>query len=333
VLPSTLETSYAADLANEAGMVLFYTEELIESLAAFNTSILPQLTENLIPAITTRVRNITVCLQQQDRLAACIRVCKLTMILADLTKNKESTFLTSLNMFIYFTDLGEWEAAEEMWRQLDPMGRYWPRKRYRPGTAERAYAWFKYYKGEELQENELANAEKLAIAGKNRHCIRSLCKLRGIWQFHQGNLQVALENFEKTVRMAREIEQPDAYAETMLALTKLHLNQLNEPVHEAERLEQLKEPAFHSLAGLWFALGNNEKSKQYALKAYKWAWAEGEPYVHRHDLNKATALLMQLGVAIPQLPPYDPSKEKKLPWEDKVVEFIERLKKEKEKNG
>jgi hypothetical protein len=333
VLPSTLETKNAASLANEAGVVLNYVEELNDSLVVYNTCIFSALTEKEIPLRINRIRNVSTCLYDLDRLADSIRVCKLAMLLAELTEDQESTFLSRLQMFTYFTYLGDWEVAEEMWMQLDPMGRDWSRNCYRPGSAERAYAWFKFYKGEALLENDIANAERLTIAGKNRNCIRSLCKLRGISQFHLGNLPAAAENFDKSVRMAREIERSDAYAETMLALTKLHLNQLNEPVHEAERLEQLKEPAFNSLAELWFALGNNEKARLYALKAYKRAWAEGEPYVHGYDLNRAIALLMQLGVAIPQLPPYDPSKEKKLPWEDKVVELIEQLKKEKEKNG
>jgi hypothetical protein len=47
-------------------------------------------------------------------------------------------------------------------------------------------------------------------------------------------------------------------------------------------------------------------------------------------LNKAIELLTRLGVAIPTLPPYDPAKDEKLPWEDKVNEIIEKLKKKKE---
>jgi hypothetical protein len=180
-----------------------------------------------------------------------------------------------------------------------------------------------------LQENVLANAEKLAMVGRSRTSIRRLCKLRGIWQFEKGNWPAAVDSLHNAVRMAREIEKADTESETWLVLAKLHLGQLSEPVHEAERLEQFKGPAFRPLAELWLALGNQDKARQYALKAYKEASAEGEPYVYRYDLNKAAALLTQLGVEIPQLSPYDPAKDEKLPWEDKVVERIEQLKMEK----
>ena len=47
------------------------------------------------------------------------------------------------------------------------------------------------------------------------------------------------------------------------------------------------------------------------------------------DLNKARALLEQLGAEIPNLPPYDPAKDEKLPWEDEVAAAIEKLRAEK----
>jgi hypothetical protein len=59
-------------------------------------------------------------------------------------------------------------------------------------------------------------------------------------------------------------------------------------------------------------------------------WADGEPYVHRYELNKARALLEALEVEIPDLQPYDPAKDEKLPWEDQVVAAIEKLKAENE---
>jgi hypothetical protein len=39
--------------------------------------------------------------------------------------------------------------------------------------------------------------------------------------------------------------------------------------------------------------------------------------------------LEKLGAAIPELPPYDPAKDEKFPWEDELVAAIERLRREK----
>jgi hypothetical protein len=66
------------------------------------------------------------------------------------------------------------------------------------------------------------------------------------------------------------------------------------------------------------------------LPPTKWAWADGEPYVHRYELTKATELLTQLNVPIPNLPPYDPDQDESFPWEADVRAAMEKLAAEKE---
>ncbi len=58
--------------------------------------------------------------------------------------------------------------------------------------------------------------------------------------------------------------------------------------------------------------------------------ADDEPYVHRYELDKATALLKELGAQIPDLLPYDPATYEKFPWKDKVVAAIDKLRAENE---
>jgi ribosomal 50S subunit-associated protein YjgA (DUF615 family) len=66
------------------------------------------------------------------------------------------------------------------------------------------------------------------------------------------------------------------------------------------------------------------------LRAYRDAWADGEPFVNRYDLTKSRALLETLGAEIPDLPK---AKYEKFPCEDEVVAAIEKLKEEKKKKG
>jgi hypothetical protein len=89
----------------------------------------------------------------------------------------------------------------------------------------------------------------------------------------------------------------------------------------------------YCLAGFTRAQAANQLPKKHALAAYKWAWADGEPYVHRYELNKARALLETLGVPIPNLPPYDPAKDEKLPWEDDVAAAIAELRRQQESDA
>ncbi len=105
---------------------------------------------------------------------------------------------------------------------------------------------------------------------------------------------------------------------------------LTDPRHEAEQFAQARKIEAPSLAELWLAIGDRDQARKHALAAYKWAWAEGEPYVRRDELNKAMALLEQLGAEIPSLPLYDPAKDERFPWEDKVAAAIEKLRAEKE---
>jgi hypothetical protein len=209
------------------------------------------------------------------------------------------------------------------------MGRNWPRYRYRPGDAESDYAQFRFWLGD-LNEQHLAHAEQLANAGKGRHIVRSLHRLRGEWRLERGEWSLAAESLREAVSMARAIGQTNAAAETQLALAQLHLGQLADPRRVAEQLANARQPSHRALADLWLAIGDREQARKHALAAYKWAWADGEPYVHLYELNKARALLEKLGAEIPNPPPYDPAKDEKFPWEDEVAAAIEKLRAEKE---
>jgi hypothetical protein len=235
--------------------------------------------------------------------------------------------MARLFRFHQLTTLGQWQAAEALWAILDPMGRGWYRAVYRPGQAEFNYVRLRYQR-RDLLEEMLQQAERLAHTGKNRLSLRRLHSLRGAWHLDQHKWKLAADSLHEAVRMAREVRQTDAEAETGLALAKFHLGQLAEPRHAAEQLAKLKNPAHLALAELWLAIGEQEPAIHHALQAYRWAWADGEPYVHRFELNRATALLEKLGEPIPVLPPYDPAKDEKFPWEDEVAAAIEKLRAE-----
>jgi hypothetical protein len=93
--------------------------------------------------------------------------------------------------------------------------------------------------------------------------------------------------------------------------------------------ELLRKPSGgNRLTLLWQALSDLDQAKHHALKAYERAWADGEPYVNRYALTKTTELLKELGVPIPNLPPYDPAKDESFPWEADVRAAIEKIKRE-----
>jgi predicted Zn-dependent protease len=191
------------------------------------------------------------------------------------------------------------------------------------------YARFRFWQGD-LNEEHLAHAEQLAREGKNRTTVRYLHSLRGEWHLERSEWALAAESLREAVSMARALGQTDARAETQLALAQFRLGQLGDPRREAEELASGRQPSNLALAKLRLALGDREQAKKHALSAYKWAWADGEPYVHRYELNKSRAMLEELGVEIPNLPPYDPAKDGKFPCEDEVAAAIEKLRAEQE---
>ncbi len=328
-LPNDLKATDRASLVNSAAVALDDAGQSNEALSAFGASLQAVLQQEDWNELRIRLSNIALTLGDQNSLAKADFWILQALDLASQLIMKVDLFRARLVRFDSLVRAGQWQSAETMWRLLDPMGRNWPRSMYRPGEAERCYAKFLFQQGK-LKTAHLDNTEQIANAGRTRIIIRQLHALRGEWQLEQKHYELAAASLNEAVRMAREVGQTDADAETQLALAKFHLGQLPEACQQAERLAKVKKPFHRFLAELWLAIGDHEQAKEHALAAYKWAWADGEPYVRRYELNKTIELLERLGVEKPDLPPYDPDKDEKLPWEDDVVAAIEKLKAEKE---
>ena len=323
---SELEGSY---LTNHVAVSLSANGEMQEALTACGALLVSNMKYQDWRNTLVTLGNISITLYKQNRFAMSERYLLLGLDLLALTGDKDILFNMRLRQLRVLSAKGLWAEAKAMWLLLDPMGRDWPRALYRPGEAEFVYAELQLYHGT-LNEAHLVSAEALARAGKTRFIIRQLHLLRGKWQIEQSEWTLAAESLHEAVRMAREIGKADVTAEALLLLAKFHLRQLAAPRDEAEQLATAKEPPHQALANLWLAMGDQEQAKKHALAAYKSAWADGEPHVHRYSLNKARALLDQLGAEIPKLPPYDPTKNEKLFWEDELTAAIEKLRIKKE---
>ncbi len=337
-LPKGVAVGDGSYLANDAAIALAHCGESIAALVAYGAALRAGLAAEDWPAMAVRLRNIAVNLADRNRPAKAFLVGSLALELATVSEDQESIFMGRLFLFSDQSSVGQWAEAAAIWQLLDPMGRSWSRAAYRPGTAERLYAQFHFWRGT-LQGEHLADAERLAADGNNRSTIRYLHGLRGDWRLEQGEWGLAAASYQEAVRMARERGLSDAVSEIGLALARHHLRLLAGPLSpeelaearlEAERLATLRDPANRRLAQLWLALGDHERAKHHALEAYRGAWGDGEPYVFRYGLTKTTELLQEMNVPIPVLPPYDPAKDEPLPWEANVRVAIEKLRAKKE---
>jgi tetratricopeptide (TPR) repeat protein len=327
-LPSDVDADAGADLANAAGLALAGAEQPEQALAAHGAALaVDRSTANWAGARMV-LSNIAAIFQSQNRVSKQAKFLTLALDLATLIGDPKEIFHARINQFRALADRGDWANAEAMWVLLDPLGRDRSRIVYPPEYAEYLYALFRFWRGN-LTEDLLTCAEELAQSKRNRIVVRWCHSLRGQWRLQSADWDLAAESLSTAVAMGRAVGRADVTAETELALAKFHLGQLPDPAREAKQLASAGRPSNRPLAELWLAIGEYDTAKTYALVAYRWAWADGEPYVHRYELNKSRTLLEQLGAEIPDLPPYDPAKDEKFPWEDQLVAAIEKLRAEK----
>jgi Domain of unknown function (DUF4062) len=319
-LPDCVDIDDGGYLANDAAIALAALNEPGEALASYGAGLYANLQAREWKNAGTTNFNVSMTLLSQNRIAAAGRCRLLGLDIATFTDDGY-VFRARLDYFSWLSHVGRKLDAEPVWNLLDPMGREWPRPLYRPGLAEYDLARFRFRHGE-LHETELVHAETLAKQGRDRSLIRDLHRLRGNWHMEQDQWSLAASSLHEAVRMAREVGRNDSVAEAQLALANFHLGRLAEPRHEAQRLSLERNLSHIDLAALWLAIGDPEQTKKHALAAYEWAWADGEPYVRRYELDKARGLLEELSVEVPTLPPYDPEKDEKLPWEQEVADAV-----------
>ena len=326
-VPENLDTGFGSYLVNEVAVALDNLGEHKAALAVYSAGLIADLNKEAWENANATLFNFALCLGNQNRLAMMHRIIMLYHDLTVTIEDKARLFMSLLFLFADQSRFGQWSEAASTWQKLDLMGRDWRRSAYRQGSAEIWFAVNQFWQGK-LQEEHLTTAEQLARKDGNREALRYIWRLRGEWRLEQQEWELASESFHDALSMARERGLTDAKSEIGLTLAKFHLGQFHSPDearHEAERLSGIRAPTHNYLAMLWRKIGDLEQAKKHALAAYKWAWADGEPYVHRYDLNKATELLRELNAPIPDLPPYDPSKNEPFPWEADMREAIKKL--------
>lgn len=266
-------------------------------------------------------------LADMNRLAAAARHWVYALELAERIGDLQNLFVARLDRFSDLIRRGLWAEAEDMWLLLDSMDQALSRALYRPGKAELEHARLLFCQGL-LIEERLTTAEQLSRSGRARRNLKDVLALRGRWLLVEGGYAGAADNLREVIRMDREVGESTLTAETQLALARFRLGQLPDARQEAVRLSTLAKPAHLALAELWDAIGDRERAIDHADKAYRKAWADGEPYVQRYDLDRAADILRAHDAEVPTLRPYDPTSDERLPWEDDIVALLARLRSE-----
>ena len=324
-VPKDVKESDGSYLLNDASIALSRIGAHSEALTARSATLSSNLRREVWVEASIALSNLGTTLRYQNRLSQEDRAGSLGLRLAELIDNQERLFRSRLDRFSQLAILGRWKEAQAMWDPLNPMGRDWSRAAYRPGDAESWYAVAQFWQGKP-NESRLASAQELAEKGNNPRTVRGIHSLRGQWLIEQGDWAIAAKSLNQAVQMARAARQYDARSETYLKLAQFHLGDLANPRDEAEQLESAEWVDDRALAELWLAIGDREKAKYWALEAYRWAGADGEPFVQRYELTKSRALLETLGAEIEDLPC---AKYEKFPCEDEVEAAIKKLEQQK----
>ena len=276
--------------------------------------------------ILTDLRNLaTSC-------SKAVRFCldEVTRVATELLGDAEDGFLYSQSLLDKRLSIGDLAGAEREWAEIEKLPRPTSRLTYRPGDAECSGAWLLLYQGR-LSEAFLESAERIAIEGNNRFSMRELCALRGEWKLSLGESAEAADAFEEYIRMTREADIDASREEALLAIAQSGMGRTDQAREAAERLSALGNPPHVVLAEVFLALGDVEKARHRVIPGYDAAWGEGAPYVHWWDLQRCRKVLAALGDPEPVLAPFDPSTIKPFSWDPKLREYLEKVRKEKEK--
>jgi hypothetical protein len=276
--------------------------------------------------VVAGVYNFSLDPWKANRLADASRLWSLILEIPRMSGITDSKiFVSKMRIFEFSVECGDKKESNRLRRQIEDTGRNLSRSVYRSGDAELRRARELFYRGE-LVQNFLTQAEDLAKRGRNRRAMHGLTLLRGERHLARGEPKLAVNSLGESVRMAREVGHEDPVSEALFALARLRAGDRFDARGEAARLNNTNGQAALAIAELWHELGERDLAVEHALRAHRWAVADGEPCVHRYYLDRTRALLIEFGATLPKVPRYDLSKATTYPWEKDVQAFIEKLK-------
>jgi hypothetical protein len=194
---------------------------------------------------------------------------------------------------------------------------------YRPGGAEYHSCVSQFFQGT-LTESDWRRGYELAVEHRSIKFQYEALALRSEWLLTRDQPGPALDAIDEALKIVNRLGTPHPRYRDLRAWALAKLGRAVDARAELANGEQRQ-----IATEAWQILGDREQARICALNAYRWAWGEGPPYIHWYSLERSRALLRELGEPEPQLPPFDPSKVKPIPYEAEIRAAIARLKAEK----
>jgi hypothetical protein len=320
-MPAHLQDKEGISFASQAAVALRRIGALPDALEVSETALRIILARKYTGRLSSQLLNMGSTAGEMNKLYLEDRLINYAGKILSLRETRSGRISYLLSRFRQNSNLGRWADAQNDWLELQAI----PDTTDLQNIAAHHYAVYKYLKGE-LSEEILAEAESLSRMVNSALSIRNLYTLRGSWLLDLEDYSGAKKVLQKAVRFARQSGKIDKRSEIRLAIARQKLGDLVNPEIEIKRLANSIEGFCHyDIACLYSNLEMYDLSKQHALAAYNWAWADGKPYYRYSDFEKARTLLMNLKVKAPELSSFKTSKHHVFEWERDLKEVIVKL--------
>lgn len=327
-MPAVSTTRLQGFVLNQMGLTLYYMDRDEEALPLRAAELKNDLVVDNTKDMMTTLRNYEVSLRYVNRLAHALRCSRYALTLAELTENENEIAYGHYYLMSIYLDFGRGDEAQSAYEAFVAN----PPNDLFLMTAHRVFAMgLIQQEGDRLAALELLDkAEELNREQNITLQRRVLYRIRGLLALRDVQLDEAINFFAEAARIGYEqgVRDPAAWGGLARAYTaKGDLRQALRIIQDGVNDHG------YSAAVVYLANGDHTAAKEAALEFYTWAWAQGEPYVRRWELEQARNILRQLGEPEPQLPVWDEANYVPFEHEDKVIELIEKLKREREKAG
>lgn len=219
------------------------------------------------------LENYGVPLRSLNRLAAALVVFEDALALATAA-NRDRTAMPQLRLHSLYSDLGRYAEADAARAAFLAAP---PQQNAAVGLSEvaRIHAWSLFERGAgDGQEAALAEAE--ALAATYPQVRRVVAQIRGELALRAGEAAAAAEAFSRAVELANQSGVRDWWAWGGLARARLGQGR------PREALKIVGDGCdVYSAAVVLLAVGQRDEAAARATAYYKWAWADGEPFVWR----------------------------------------------------
>ena len=317
-MPQYLVDKGGVPLTKRASTALRRIESYVEAFEVAETGLKFILKTNRQAGLCSQILNLASTLGSQNLLYDEDRVLNLAGKVAEAGPYYNDMISYLLARYRQYSLSGRWAEADAIWAKFN----LFPSRSKPNYIAAHHRAVHLYLRGM-LSEEVLSEAEHLNIFANSALGIRNLTALRGYWYNDIEDFCHAKENLEMASKLARQAGKVDRRVEVELAIARIRTLDLPDPISVAESFDHhVDGPSALALARLYSQLGIKDKCLKFARVAYKWAYADGQPYTRSAELVKVTDLFLNLGVEVPKI---ETRQRIIYAWEEEILKTIPRL--------